>query len=84
LKLDDNFFKTIVPGCFEATEKNQKLIGLLRSQGIEQSFIEHLQKMDEAEFRVLLARVVISASSKGVVGADLTEKIAFLSELRQK
>lgn len=82
MKLNDKFFKTIVPGCFEATEKNQKMIGLLRSKGIEKSFIQMLRDLDESEFKILLAKVVISASGQGVVGADLTEKIAFLNELR--
>jgi hypothetical protein len=41
-----------------------------------------LKKLDESEFKVFLAQLVIAASGKGVVGPELTEAIRSLREWR--
>lgn len=41
-----------------------------------------LASLDDDEFNLFLAKVVIKASGAGVVGKDLTEKVVLLRELR--
>ena len=41
-----------------------------------------LKKMDEAEFDLFLAEVVMTAARKQIMGVDLTEKVEFLRDLR--
>lgn len=82
MKEEQTFFKTIVSDCLGNTDEDIKLAGHLRSKGYGESFAERIKSMDNGEFNLFLAKVVITASGKGVVGADLTEKIAFLKGLR--
>jgi len=42
-----------------------------------------VRKMDGDEFNLFLAQVVMTASSKQIMGADLTEQIEALKELRK-
>lgn len=41
-----------------------------------------IKKMDEKEFDLFLAEVVMTAARKQVMGVDLTEKVEFLRALR--
>ena len=43
-----------------------------------------LMGLDDDEFNLFLARVVIKASGMGVVGVDLTAKVAWLKELKSR
>lgn len=42
-----------------------------------------IKKMDESEFDLFLAGVVMVAAKKQIMGTDLTEKIEFLKALRE-
>ena len=42
-----------------------------------------VKKMDEAEFDLFLAEVVMTAAKKQIMGVDLTEKIEFLKALKE-
>ncbi len=67
------------------------LAGLHGESGLVESSVEEweaslqevLQKMDETEFNIFLAQVVIKASGQQIVGLQLTEGVAWLKELRK-
>lgn len=78
----DRFWTNIVPVCLADIKNGDKLAELLRSKGANKTFSQHLKLLDEPEFNLLLAKVVIKASGKGIVGAELTERIELLKGLR--
>ena len=78
----DRFWTDIMPVCLADNKECQKLADLLRSKGLHKNFYQFVKSLDENEFNIFLAHVVIKASGKGVVGVDLTEKIGFLKQIR--
>lgn len=48
----------------------------------EKNIKKAIRKMDDDEFNLFLAQVVIKASSKLIMGVNLTEQIQALKELR--
>lgn len=50
----------------------------------ETSLKDVLQKMDDSEFNLFLARVVIKASGQGITGFTLTGGVAWLKELKAR
>jgi hypothetical protein len=77
----DKFWTSIVPVCLADAKDGEKLAGLLRSKGLNKSFSQYLKNLDESEFNLFLAKLVIKASGQGVVGVQLTEKIGQLKEM---
>lgn len=78
----DLFWTNIVPVCLADIKNGEKLAASLRSVGLSKSFTQFIRGLDEAEFNLLLAKVVIKASGQGIVGLALTEKISVLKEIR--
>lgn len=58
------------------------LTGSSRVAEWEKSIKKAIRKMDEDEFNLFLAQVVIKASSKLIMGVDLTAQVQALRELR--
>ena len=50
---------------------------------LEMGLKKVVRKMDEDEFNVFLAQVVIKASSKQIMGLDLTKQILAIKALRK-
>lgn len=80
----DRFWTNIVPVCLADIKNGEKLASVLRAKGANKNFSQQLKNMDQAEFNLLLAKVVIKASGQGIVGLDLTERIGLLKSLRSE
>lgn len=80
MNIDNQFLTKIVPACLATLGKD----GLVASgDEFEVSLREVIKKMDNTEFNVFLAQVVIKASSgQEVVGAQLSAGVVWLKELR--
>lgn len=82
LKLADKFWGEVVPGCvggFEWGAGFEKLRGRVL---VQNSLEEVLKGLDEAEFDLFTAQLVIKASGMGIVGTELTEIIGWFREVR--
>ncbi len=76
------FWKAILPSLGEQFCLDKKLmVGKLVD--LEEGLKKAIKKMDGDEFNLFLAQVVIKASSKQIMGVDLTAQILALKELRK-
>jgi len=76
------FWKQILPELttqFELSKVNMK--GSVST--LETGLKKVIRKMDDDEFNVFLAQVVIKASSKQIMGIDLTKQIMALKALKK-
>lgn len=76
------FWKVVLPDLsvqFGLEKVNTK--GSVRA--LEMGLRKVINKMDEDEFNVFLAQVVIKASSKAIMGVDLTKEISLIRALRK-
>lgn len=80
----DKFWTKVLPACATDLEWGDKFVSLNSERQWGKSLGSVLQKMDEEEFNIFLAKVVIRASGAGVVGVELTEKIAWFRAVRSK
>lgn len=78
----DKFWNQVMPTCVSDFEWGSKLVSLSTEKAWEKSLKGTLSGLDDDEFNLFLAKVVIKASGAGVVGVDLTQKVALLRELR--
>ncbi len=76
------FWKTVLPDLsiqFGLDKVNTK--GSVRA--LEMGLRKVIKKMDEDEFNVFLAQIVIKASGKAIMGVDLTKQIEIIRTLRK-
>ncbi|MBI1872146.1 hypothetical protein HYS10_01870 [Candidatus Collierbacteria bacterium] len=76
------FWKQILPDLKDQFGLEGKLTISSRVSDWEKSIKKAIKKMDQDEFNLFLAQVVIKASSKQIMGVDLTAQIQALKELR--
>lgn len=77
------FWKQILPDLIGQFKLGGGLTGSTKVADWEKSIKKAIQKMDVDEFNLFLAQVVIKASSKQIMGVDLTAQIQSLKELRK-
>lgn len=71
-----------MPACLAEMHKDDGLVDCVQIEKWEVSLKEIIKKMDNSEFNILMAQMVIKASGQGIVGLDLTAGVAWLKELR--
>ncbi len=71
-----------MPVCVSDFDWGSKCLTLNSVKEWEKTLKLVLVGLDEDEFNLFLAKVVIKASGAGVVGKDLTEKVTLLKDLR--
>ena len=76
------FWKQILPDLKDQFRLEGKLTISSKVGDWERSIKRAVKKMDTDEFNLFLAQVVIKASSKQIMGVDLTAQIQALKELR--
>ena len=77
-----SFWKTVLPGLEEQFGLEKGLAAKNLST-LEKGLKKTIDKMDNDEFNLLMAQVVIKASAKQIMGVDLTAQIVALRELRK-
>ena len=76
------FWKKIMPACIEDFPWSGDLSKCSNEKEWGKGLKGKVNKMDEREFDLFLAEVVMAAAKKQIMGVDLTEKIEFLKALR--
>ena len=72
-----------MPACVADFSWGANLLSLETEESWQKSSLPKvLRNLDGDEFNLFLAKMVIKASGMGVVGTDLTEKVAWFKELR--
>ena len=77
-----SFWKTVLPGLEEQFSLEKGLAAKNLSL-LEKGLKKTIDKMDNDEFNLFLAQVVIKASAKQIMGVDLTAQIMALKELKK-
>ncbi len=78
----EKFWNKVVPDCVRGFEWGSGL-GVFESRvELQKSLKSMVHGLDEAEFDVFTAQLVIKASGMGVVGVELTEIVNWFKELR--
>lgn len=77
-----SFWKAILPGL-ETQFGLEKGLATKNLSALEKGLKKTIDKMDNDEFNLLMAQVVIKASAKQIMGVDLTTQIQALRELRK-
>ncbi|MEK7064612.1 MAG: hypothetical protein AAB973_03325 [Patescibacteria group bacterium] len=77
-----SFWKTVLPGLEEQFGL-EKGLATKNLSTLEKGLKKTIDKMDNDEFNLLMAQVVIKASAKQIMGVDLTAQIVALRELRK-
>ena len=83
MKGNGSFWKQVLPSLLEQFKLTGDLTGSTKVADWEKSIKKAIKKMDNDEFNLFLAQVVIKASSKQIMGVDLTAQIQSLKELRK-
>lgn len=71
-----------MPACVENFSWGSGLSDCATEEEWGKGLKSEVKKMDEGEFDLFLAEVVMLAARKQIMGVDLTEKIEFLKGLR--
>lgn len=77
------FWKAILPDLVEQFSLGKALTATSKTGDWEKGLVKAIKKMDTDEFNLFLAQVVIKASSKQIMGVDLTAQIQALKDLRK-
>lgn len=77
-----SFWKAILPELVDQFGLERSLVSSKLSV-LEKGLTKIIKKMDVDEFNLFLAQVVIKASSKQIMGVDLTTQVQALKELRK-
>ena len=77
-----SFWKMVLPGLEEQFGL-EKGLATKNLSTLEKGLKKTIDKMDNDEFNLLMAQVVIKASAKQIMGVDLTAQIVALRELRK-
>lgn len=77
------FWKAILPDLVNQFSLGKDLTAVSKTGDWERCLIKAIKKMDTDEFNLFLAQVVIKASSKQIMGVDLTAQITALKDLRK-
>lgn len=72
-----------MPACIEGFSWSDDLSKCSSEKQWGEGLKSRVKKMDEAEFDLFLAEVVMTAAKKQIMGVDLTEKIEFLQALKE-
>ena len=73
-----------MPDCVSGLSWGKELGNIKKKKKKKKTLESNLCELDEEEFDVFLAQLVIKASGKGVVGKDLTGTIELMREWRNK
>lgn len=73
-----------MPDCVSGLSWGKELGGVEGEDEWKKTLKNHLSQLDEEEFDVFLAQLVIKASGKGVVGKDLTGTVELMRQWRDK
>ena len=79
----DLFWSKVMPACIINYPWASEFSADLSEKKWESGIKAKVQAMDEAEFDLFLASVVMSASKLLLMGKDLTDKINLFRELRK-
>lgn len=79
---NEEFWTNVMTVCVSEFSWGEEALKQVKAKNWQKTFASFVKDMDEAEFKVFLAKVVIEASGQGVVGTDLTDHINTLRDLR--
>lgn len=78
----DGFWDVVMPAVAHEFDWASKLISCGDKNAWEKGLKNIVSELDSQEFNLFLAKVVMTAASKQIMGADLTRRITFLKEIR--
>lgn len=78
----DLFWTKIMPECVSKYPWGCEFTGKMSIKKWQEGIKPKIRRMDQNEFDLFLAAVVMQASHEQMMGVDLTEKIEFLRSLR--
>lgn len=78
----DLFWSKVMPACVANYPWGVDFSADWSAKKWQKSLKEKISEMDESEFDLFLAGVVMSASKAMIMGVDLTEKINLFRDLR--
>ncbi len=78
----DLFWSKVMPACVANYPWGSEFLPDMKVSEWEEGLKSKVQKMDDAEFDLFLASVVMIAAKEQLMGVGLTEKINFFRGLR--
>lgn len=78
----DKFWSDTVPTCVKSFAWGANLSATTSKSQLQKSLQTLVKDLDEAEFDLFTAQLVIKASGMGVVGVELTKIVTWFQELR--
>ena len=79
----DEFWEKVMPAVAGEFDWANKLTACGDKKAWEKGLKDIVVELDNEEFNLFLAKVVMTAASKQIMGVDLTRRIEFLKGLRE-
>lgn len=77
------FWKDVMPACVSTYAWGRELMGCKTQEAFEKGLKKQVKAMDEGEFDLFMAAIVMEAARKQIMGIDLTTQVGFLRDLRK-
>ncbi len=78
-----NFWEVVAPALVDRFDWGKGLASKVGKSGWNRGLQTVVTGMDDEEFNLFMAQVVMAAASKQIMGEELTKKIKFLKGLRR-
>lgn len=79
----DVFWNKIMPACISKYSWSNEFSAEMSPEKWQENIASKIKAMDESEFDLFLAGMVMQASKDQMMGLGLTEKVAFFRGLRE-
>jgi hypothetical protein len=79
----NGFWTEIMPGLATKFCWEKSFLVKFEKEGWEKCLKELVRRMDDEEFNLFMAQVVMEAAGKQIMGVDLTEQIGVIKALRK-
>lgn len=80
---NDGFWMEVMPGLVTRFCWEKSVLVKFEKEGWEKCLRGMIKKMDDDEFNLFMAQVVMTAASKQIMGVDLTAQIGLIKALRK-
>ena len=77
------FWKEVMPACVSGYAWGKALVGCKTQKSFEEGLKGKIKSMDDGEFDLFTAGIVMESARKQIMGVDLTAQIGFLRDLRK-
>jgi hypothetical protein len=79
----DKFWTEVMPACVANFAWGKDFTPKMSIEKWQKGIKSKIQAMDDAEFDLFLAGMVMSAAKQQLMGVELTEKVQFFRSLRK-